>query len=343
MTLLTSRFKLFSLLALFVLALNTMIIPQSHAGTILGDNQENTLRFFYQLINGPPVSGDYAGSFSGPSDGLLGMIRQITGPSALGGGLTTAGILTCADVPSTGTAAVNEGGNTFLMNFQTPLITIPTGYTGATSTFDKRVTVQYNGTTFMNIEFQCGTNVGWLRFFDNQAYATPSAARHVEVFWDTELATSTKMDLYMYYEQGLATGNEYFSTKFETSGTTFKIWITRAVDYTGTSSDVSTRAALFGDTSNDVVNAYMLNFGSGAASTLTDTGVNFTDNNDINLVGDLQCVNFNNGGIAADASGSCGALTLTAAGVPPIDGSGDASINWVYSSMKSSMTTVLAP
>jgi len=71
--------------------------------------------------------------------------------------------------------------------------------------------------------------------------------------------------------------------------------------------------------------------------------VNFTDNNDINLLGDLQCVDFNNGGIAADASGSCGALTLTAAGAPPIDATGDASINWVYSSMKANMTAVVGP
>jgi len=312
----------------------------ANAATILGGNQENTIRFLYWLINGPPAAG-YPGGFDGPENGLLGMIRQITGPTALGKGLSSNDINACADIPSTGSASLDEGGNTFTMYFKTPSKTIPTGYTGAGGTFAKHVTVQYNGTTFMNIEFQCATNVGWLRFFDNQSYATPSTARHIETYWDTETSTDTQLDLYMYYEQGLASasGNEYFTAKMQTEADSkFKIWITRAVDYTGTGSDQGFRAAMYGSTADDIVNAYMRN-----TSNVTDTSTDFTDNGNITAVGDLQCIDFNDGGTATDATGSCGSLTLTTAGAPIIDTGGDASISWIAATMKGKMSTITDP
>ena len=311
-----------------------------HAATILGGNQENTIRFLYWLINGPPSAG-YPSGFDGPEDGLLGMIRQITGPEALGNGLSSNGYSVCADVPSTGNASLVEGADTFTMYFKTPTKTIPTGYTGAGGTFSKHVTVQFNGVTFMNIEFECDTNVGWLRFFDNQSYATPSTARHIEVYWDTESADDTQMDLTMYYEQGLSSGsgNEYFTAKMQTeTGSKFKIWITRAVDYTGTGSDQGFRAALYGSTADDIVNAYMRN-----VTDITDTSTDFTDNGDITSVGDLQCIDFNDGGTATDATGSCTALTLTSAGAPIIDSTGDVSVNWVASSMTGKMSAIADP
>ena len=311
-----------------------------NAATILGGNQEDTLRYLYWLINGPPASG-YPGSFSGPDKGLLGMIREITGPTALGLGLSNNGYTTCASIPSTGAVSMTEGSGTFTMNFKTPSKTIPTGYTGAGNTFSKHVTVQYNGVTFMNIEFECDTNVGWLRFFDNQSYATPSTARHIEVYWDTETSTNTRLDLYMYYEQGLASGdgNEYFTAKMQTeTAGKFKIWITRAVDYTGTGSDQGFRAAMYGSTTDDIVNAYMR-----IASNITDTTTDFTDNGNITAVGDAQCIDFNNGGVASDAAGSCGSLALTSAGAPLVDNAGDVSISWVASTMKGKMSTITDP
>lgn len=52
-------------------------------------------------------------------------------------------------------------------------------------------------------------------------------------------------------------GDEYFIAKMETEPSSrFKIWITRSVDFTGTGSDNGFRAALYGSTADDLVNAY---------------------------------------------------------------------------------------
>ena len=145
----------------------------------------------------------------------------------------------------------------------------------------------------------------------------------------------------MYYEQGLASGdgNEYFTAKMQTeTAGKFKIWITRAVDYTGTGSDQGFRAAMYGSTTDDIVNAYMR-----IASNITDTTTDFTDNGNITAVGDAQCIDFNNGGVASDAAGSCGSLALTSAGAPLVDNAGDVSISWVASTMKGKMSTITDP
>jgi len=122
----------------------------------------------------------------------------------------------------------------------------------------------------------------------------------------------------------------------------FKIWITRAVDFSGTSNDSGFRAAMYGSTADDIVNVYMLN-SPGASAGITDSTTDYTDDGDISIVGDLQCIDFNDGGTATDASGSCGALTLTSAGAPISSGSGDESISWVAASMKASMNSITAP
>ncbi|MBN4080049.1 hypothetical protein JYT31_00130 [Beggiatoa alba] len=325
---------------------NAFHINTVNAGTILGDNQENLIRFLYWLINGPPATG-YPAGYSGPPNGLLGMIRAITGPTALGKGLKSNNITVCTDIPSTGSVSMVEGTGTYKMHFKTPSKAIPTGYTGAGGTFAKHVTVQYNDVTFMNIEFQCSTNVGWLRFLDNADFATPTTARHIEVYWDTETSTDTVVDLYMYYEQGESSsgGNEYFTARMQTEASSkFKIWVGRAVNATGTDNDQGFRAALYGSTADDVINAYML-YSSGLSGGLgiTDATTDFTDDGNVNVVGDLQCIDFNDGGIATESVAGCTSLTLTTPSVPIIDSAGNFSINWIAATMKSKMSTVAEP
>jgi len=326
------------------------IFNQANADILTGDSgtgsQVELIRFLYLLINGPASSG-YPSGFSGPDDGLLGLIRDITGPTALGGGLTDAGYSTCASIPDTGNAVMTESdGSQFNMYFETPLISIPSGYTGAGGTFAKRVTVQYRSSsagtyaTFMNIEFQCTTNVGWLRFFENgQAQTT---ARNVEVYWDTNSTSATKMELYMYYEAGVGTtnGNEYFVAKFETGASnTFKFWITRGVDNT---SDQGMRAAAYGNSSSKLVNAFLL-----FTLDVTNTNSDHTDVGDNIFTGDVQCLDISNVA-AVVASASCtGTLDLDAsAGTPIIDASGVFSIFWTADTtngMKQMMTAIVEP
>lgn len=110
---------------LFASLMDAVHVQTANADTVLEDNQEQTNRFLYWLINDPPHSG-YPSGFDGPEDGLLGMIRQITGPTASGLGLYSNGISSSADIPSTGNVNMTENNGTFTMYFKTPGKTIPT-------------------------------------------------------------------------------------------------------------------------------------------------------------------------------------------------------------------------
>lgn len=64
---------------------------------------------------------------------------------------------------------------------------------------------------------------------------------------------------------------------------------------------------------------------------VTDTTTGFTDNANVNGVGDLQCIDFKDGGTATeDICGDCAALTLISAGQPIIEAAaGDFSMDWI--------------
>ncbi len=329
-----------NLQGLLQLARQTVTINQASAGILdeAGGEMANTIRFLYMLINGPGDNG-YPTGMDGPDGGFLGMIREITGPTALGGGLANGGYTNCTDLPSTGETSMTDMGGTFRMVFGTPTKTVPSGYTGAGSTFEKRVTVQFDGTTFMNIEFNCNTNVGWLRFNE----PGQSTSRNIEVYWDTESSTASKLELYMFYETGLDTayGNEYFVAKFATEADNkYKFWIVRSVDKTGTSNDEGFRAAAYGDATNNVVNAYIK-----WVQNITDTT---TDHNDNGLIssGDVECLDVSNP-LSITSSTACGSLTLDATAGSPIIDSGDGfSISWAADTtngLKADMSAIVDP
>lgn len=324
---------------------------QAHAGTILGSNQEHLVRFLYFLINGPGPNG-YPDGMGGPDDGFLGMIRQITGPNALGGGLSASGYSTCDSVPATGSATMTDEEGTFTMYFETPVKSVPSGYTGAGSTFNKRVTVQFNGTTFMNIEFNCATTVGWMRMAMGENGMVTAPLRNIEVYWDTETSSAATLELYMYYEAGEATanGNEYFMTRFETeTGNKYKFWISRAANFTGTTSDNGFRAVAYGDSTTDIVNSFLLYASN--VNAIGHTGVDVTGINDIfapdtSTGGDQQCLVMTDvTNVTEGVSGECSGLTLSTAPAPIIDGTGDYSVSWIADTtkMKAKMTAIAQP
>lgn len=309
------------------------LLTKAQASTAL--TQANLVRFLYKLINGPGTSG-YPSGYDGPTNGFLGLIRQLTGPTALGLGLSSNGINTCADIPSSGSATLTEASGTFTMTFGTPSKTIPTGYSQGGLSFDKKVSVNYNdgssNVDFMIVEFSCGANVGYIRYHDNQdgsGNTQPSAtARHIEVYYDTETSGKAKMELYMYYEPGST--SEYFAGKFyQESSSVFNIFVTRAT----ASAASGARVAIRGNNETDTANVYMLITGNN-----TDTTTTQADSGDINSGGDLQCINFNDGGSASDATGSCGSLSLNTAGTPLL-GITDFSISSV-ANMKANFTSL---
>ena len=305
-----------------------------------GDGQlPQHLRFMYFLINGAP--NGYPTGMDGPEGGFLGMIRQITGPTALGGGLTEAGYSVCTDIPATGNYSMTDSEGTFKMYFETPLKTIPTGYTSAGSTFEKRVVVQFDGTTFFNIEFNCSNTVGWIRMNMGETSPTAGIQRNIEVYYDTTNSTNAKLELYMTYEPGVTSGQEYFIAKFQTtSSSTYKFWIVRAQNKTGNIHGF--RAAVHGDTSTDNTNAFLL-FESGS---VVDTSSSYTDNDNIGSGGDLQCLDYTSP-TSPVAGSSCSSLTLdTSAGAPINDPTGSYSISWTgdtSNGLKNIMTTIAEP
>jgi hypothetical protein len=161
------RFMIIIFLALTLTLINynlfrTDVMAQPPT-TVLENADE--IRFMYWVINGPP-NGVYPEGHDGPPGGLLGLIREITGPNALGGGLMSAGYTSCTAIPSSGSVSMTDEQGTFTMIFAIPRKTIPAGWPGAGETYEKRVIVKFDGTTFMDIEFNCSTEAGWMRFFE---------------------------------------------------------------------------------------------------------------------------------------------------------------------------------
>jgi hypothetical protein len=304
--------KAFIKILLFLLVFTTQ---QVSAGTILGDSQGDLVRFLYFLINGPPASG-YPTGFDGPESGLLGLIREVNGPTALGGGLASAGFTTCASIPATGSATMTDSDGTFTMTFGTPLKTIPTGYTGAGGNFDKRVAVAFDGTNFMVTEFNCNTSVGYMRFAEPGGVVATS--RNLEVYYDTNVASEAKMELTMFNEPGGFV--EYMVAKFQTnSATEFQFWVTRAATQGGTN---GFRIAARGDTGTKMANVHMT-FENGSYAR-TETAV--LDGGDITIAGgDVQCLDFTSPNNPVAGAG-CGSLTLSEGGTTIIDSDGDMSI-----------------
>jgi hypothetical protein len=327
-------------LTLILINLSPLIVTMAQAPTVL--ENANEIRFMYWVINGPP-GGSYPPGRGGPPDGLLGLIREITGPDALGGGLMSVGYTSCTSLPSSGSVSITETEGTFTITFGTPTKTIPAGWPGAGESYEKKVTVDLDGTTFLDIEFNCATEAGWMRFFEPGK--TQATARNIELYFDTTDTNDTKLELYMYYEPNGSDSempeltNEYFIAKFDTdANNVYKIWITRTAEESGTQSGF--RITIHGSTSlapGGLAKAHML-----YKESYTDSSTDVTSDTDNITTGDIDCVDFNDGGDPLDGGTTCddNGLTLSEAGAPIIDPSGDFSINWVASTLKSKMSSL---
>lgn len=317
-----------TLLILCFVFIIPIFFKSTYAGTILGDSQAGMVRFLYFLINGPPSTGypnACGGECGGPENGLLGMIREINGADALGGGLSSCGYTACSDIPSTGSCSMTDSDGTFVMTFETPSKTIPSSYTGGGGNFDKRVSVTKDNVHFMDTEFNCDTTVGWMRFAEPSEISGGSltTARHMEVYYDTETSTATKMEMAMYRE---STSSEYFLAKFQTnSATNYEFWITRAATDGG---NQGFRIAVNGNTSTKVANVHMQ-----FKTNMTDTETGVSDSGDITSTGDLQCIDFTDADNPVSSS-DCGSLSVSTGGTPIIDTDGDFSIENTGNSAK---------
>lgn len=233
---------------------------------------------------------------------------------------------------------MTDAEGTFAMSFSAPTKVIPTGHTGAngSSKYDKRVAVAINGTNFLAIEFNCSSTVGWLRLAspDGVVGGSTANARHIEMYYDTNSAASTKLDMAMYYDQD-ADNKEYFQAKFQTDSTsTFDLWITRAAKNAGTTN--SFRVGMRGNSSTKNASVFLLLQDGGWNNVATG----HADGGDFLVstggTGDVMCIDYSSATPGA-VNGSCAGLSINAPGSLIIN-SGDMSINSSVIDVSNSMT-----
>ena len=313
--------------------------------TIADANMENWALFLYQLINGTS-DATYAGGNGGPSDdagrptGFVGIIRKITAEDGLGGGLQSCGYTTCGSIPSTGSCSITDDEGTFAMTFASPTKVIPSGHTGANglTKYEKRVAVSFNGTNFMAFEFNCSNAIGWLRFAspDGLSGGLSTNARNIEMYYDTNSAASSKLELAMYYNQ-LNGDDEFFQAKFQTdSSSTFDLWITRSAEEAGVKN--AFRVGMRGNSVTKKASVFMLYQDN---NNWNDVSVAQADANEIRVstgAGDVMCIDYL--GTPSAVDGSCADLSINAPGALLINTGGDMSINSSIVNMSGSLTSL---
>lgn len=185
------------------------------------------VRFLYFLVAGP--SSDY--TISGPDGGYIGLINDVIGPESLGSGLISAGITTCSEIPTSGTASLTETEGTYLMTFTTGSKTIPSHFvSNASETYDKRVSVSLNGDDFMIAEFKCseeGLTIGYLRMDMNSDFTGGDALAFETYYLQNSNTNAINLD---FFQTSDGSEGEKIAVRFETSdGDTFKLWLVRTV------------------------------------------------------------------------------------------------------------------
>lgn len=315
------------------------------APTIVDSNFGKTVRYLYWIMNGPPTSG-YPTGLSGPANGILGFVRDMTGMSRLGGGLYKAGYKTCSELPLSGNVSIRDESINldYVVTFNTPSRSILTGYTGAGGTFEKSMNVSWNGATFLRMEFNCSNQVGWIRFADPYRISQGdnfNYVRNIEAWWDTTSVASTKLDLAMFYADSDRTNHEFVMAKFRTtSETRYQYWATRATWPRSGAGKEGFRLAVSGNTSTRMAKVFMFYQSNGAYD---DASTTLNDNDNIYSGGDVECIGFvKDANPSSQGVSNCSSMTLSSPGAPFFDAGGDFSINYVSAAlgMKSHLTTL---
>ena len=218
----------------------------------------NFIRFLYIMIAGG--NDDYEVS-GGPEGGFVGIINQVTGANALGGGLSSCGYDACTDLPTTGSCEMTEeDGNVYEMTFSAGSKTVPSHFSSsAGETFDKRVVVTLNDEEFMNAEFICEASAtattGYIRM--SMADEGSDTARGFETYYQSDSETSANyVDFFMLFPDST---DEKMAARLATAdGDEFRMYIVRTVDSGG----ISTAVGVHGKKSTNLAAINMVAGGS---------------------------------------------------------------------------------
>jgi hypothetical protein len=111
----------------------------------------NYARYTYYLVNGD--SEEY---YSDAGAGFLGMVNNFTAADGFGGVMAGLGYETCNDIPTSGSATVNDDGMNIGITFKAGTHTVPSHFgSDAGQTYTKGIAIKLNGTTTFNMEFKC--------------------------------------------------------------------------------------------------------------------------------------------------------------------------------------------
>jgi hypothetical protein len=108
----------------------------SATGFVLGYGAESAYVKYACFGNDPGAGQDCGGP---PREGL---VRKFTDIGE--GFVSSLGYASCADIPASGTATVRSGTNSGTATFKTPTQTIPSGWTGGGTAFDKRIDIDFS-------------------------------------------------------------------------------------------------------------------------------------------------------------------------------------------------------
>lgn len=230
--------------AIKTLKKSTMGITNAHAAARV--QEKATAQMLYQMVNGDGAS----------EEGFIGMIRDIIGPNALGGGLEAAGATSCDTIPTSGTYSLVDEGGTFNMYFGAGTLTVPARFSqNGGAAMNKRIEVSNAGMggNFFIAEFSCSSSStvisGYIRMnsseedLDQQVIDQEGSlvanthagndTRSMETYFEFDSATDViDMDFYMTATSGMGS-IEKFALKASVLGDSeFKFWGIRYYDPT---------------------------------------------------------------------------------------------------------------
>ncbi len=278
----------------------------------------NMIRFLYFLLSGPPApTGVKADCPSAPESGFLDIIKEVAGASGIGGELVKAGYKTCSDIPNTG--SVNA--DSYAVSFASATKKIPSGWTNADQSFDKRITVNENGTNVLIAELSCATSdiTGYLRLKGEGM----GENIEIETYYQYNSSTNlVRVDMY-FNNTNSKGGKEKIASRFTTlDGDEYIIHMIRTtfeLDGAG-SGQGGIQAAVHGKRSLQTSEIKLLQDQTNATSSLISSGNEF-------------CVDLSKS--AEAAAGSCSSLSIEDPTAPLVSGTGTPafSIQWVYNNM----------
>jgi hypothetical protein len=209
------------------------------------------------------------------------MARNIA--AGMAAGAYASGITSCANVPATGSFTTSVGGNSVTIAWATPTHVIPTGYTGAGTTYEKRANMTMTdpslGAIKTGMEWTCGQDGGYMEL-SLSAGGSPqypqNATRVLNIWVDSANSSNIQAEFIMDVTETATPFTLYDSEvariNIDNTANTFKLWAVNTFNRSNTYNGY--RLALYGSPSSNQVSAY-LDVPSSSASLLAGSDVGF--------------------------------------------------------------------